>query len=323
MSGLEVENSTADRIPPSAVAAWTWLCGPANTVKLDISVIKKLRCTAILILVFSLIELGVGGAAADILHNGIGRRPIGAWWGAINPLISSIVCIVCVYESRLWNNFSQSVIAAIVSLVAAICDGIASNKVAQILTTGQVYNSTAAAEYVVRGKTTLPAGMHFMNVYGSPAYEQQIYECLKQTPSNPASLMLDTDDTPITQGICKGKTNYLSCLQAVSSAPKYSPAVCYTFSGYVGSGCGATILHTPPTGLPQIHNCGEIISVLPDVAMGSTVLLTMICVLCILQAYHSGQLYYRCVKGSSLSSQVQDDSVMFAGSGTSKPNNSV
>ena len=95
-----------------------------------------------------LVELGVGGAAADILMGKIGHQSIGMWWGAINPLIAGIVACFTTYEGRLL----ESVCAVYSRCAGRVCPsgyrGLGSKRCFGIVAVGQITNSTGAAEYV-------------------------------------------------------------------------------------------------------------------------------------------------------------------------------
>lgn len=309
---METQNDSIPAARDSTVTGpkrWFSFCGPPSA-KLSLGQQKTLRCTAFLIVVMSIIELGVGGAAYDVLNGKIAGHAVGMWWGASLPLVAGLVASCCWYENRLFNAYAQSVLAAILSFVAAVVEGIGAQSVSQIQAVGQVINSTAAAYYAIHPTTSIQ-GHHPLKYYGNPQASQLLLECLSAEPSNPTALSFGNDDMPCGTAKFGSMTPPASAVACAASVPKFGTNVCYTWSGYLG-GCGSAILHNPPKGLPAVHNCGQIISVLPDVTVGSTVLLSMLCMLSIIQAYHSGKWYYA-TQARSLAST--DDQALFGVAG--------
>jgi len=305
-----------DAIPQQTTnpSSW-WSLGGwcSGGVKLDLIKQKQLRCLSVLMVLLGLIELGVGGAAADILMGKIGHQSIGMWWGALNPLIAGIVACFTTYEGRLWNLFVQSTIGALVAFVAAVTEGLAANVVSGIVAVGQITNSTGAAEYVrnvVPYKPNQAQGGHFMKLYGEPSTGPEVISCMKSSPWSPSALSFENDDS-LTSPCYKWGPNCWS-------QPKFATNVCYFQAQGLGySGCGSATLHPAPPGLPNPHNCGQLLTMLPDFAIGSTVLLSMLTVLSLLMAFYSGKWYY-----ASLAHRqglaAQDDSVFSATTGTNK-----
>ena len=318
---METDTIPESRTPSTAGSRW-WVIGcGAIGAKLSPADVRTLRCTALLLLPLAIIELGVGGAAADICR-AVDRQSVGAWWGALNPLIAAVVACLCFYENRVWNLFVQSIVAALVSFVGAVVEGMGANVVQQIGTVGQITNVTAAVLYDINPSQSYNAHYsHFMKLYGDPLGQSALLSCFKATPKNPSDLSFSNDDvTEFVSSLCGKSSSAKACVQAIGAEPKFSTSLCYTYSGtgYPGS-CGTVDLHKPPAGLPQVHNCGQVLSVLGDATVGSTVLLTMLCVLSIIQSFNAGRIHFAQVRsGAGLAATAAEDSMLYAGTGTAK-----
>ena len=111
-------------------------------------------------------------------------------------------------------------------------------------------------------------------------------------PSDPLSMHQNNDDTPAVTGLCKdivGSVAAKECLAAiVKSNPKLGSNVCYTYSSL--DGCGTAILSAANSRFQ--HNCGDIITSLPQLAVGSTTILALLALLCLVQAVICGEYHY-------------------------------
>ena len=136
--------------------------------------LKKLRIPAVLLMVLSLIELGLAGAAADtLMFQSVRLGRVGMWWGAPVAIIASILAFSCTVMATpsLLSCLAVSTIGGVIALVGAIVEGMSANRLNLIMSAGQIFNSTAAAEYITNAVaygmpqlsgTTLPAGKKFM-----------------------------------------------------------------------------------------------------------------------------------------------------------------
>ena len=88
-----------------------------------------------LLVLFSIVELGVGGTAYTFLTN----VKLGGWWGAILTLVAGVLGLVYKPKSVIISAIVISIFGIIIAVVAASVDGIAA---AVILTEQACISST-------------------------------------------------------------------------------------------------------------------------------------------------------------------------------------
>ena len=86
-----------------------------DVLALEISI----RVLGALIILFSVIEIGVGGAAYSFLTN----VKVGAWWGSLLPIAAGVLALIYKPRGILIAAIVVSVIGAVVAVIASAVDG--------------------------------------------------------------------------------------------------------------------------------------------------------------------------------------------------------
>lgn len=293
----KTEQLPVDTIPSRAAS----FCGFGPSVPLSTSNIRRIRTLALLIVVSSIIEFGIGGAANHTFRRTVGVPIHGAWWGSLFALFAGLVALICTTERRLWVCFMLSNIGALVAFVGSIVEGIASVYFSSISTVGSVQNVTAMDLYTLHGNSWATQSSKIQNsavlYFGAPNYKNNVFNCIQSLPKDDLSPMGMSDDA--VAACAQNPSTRLPCI-ASATAYRYQSNACYLFTNVVSGVCGRGDLQLQE-GKVDLQGCNVLLSGLPDFVIGSTALLTMICFFSILLSFHLGTLYYQSVKDVSSS----------------------
>lgn len=244
MIGKVEFSESADTIPSSAQRGFSAFfgCGPAQG-PLSTANKRKIRFVAVLMMIASLIEFGVGGAANHLFRHTVGLSYFGCWWGSLFSLIAGLVAAVfCTAERRLWITFVLSNIASLVALVGSIQEGIGSSTINSIQTVASVQNVTALNLYSSRGNSWQGQSSKIQNsavrFWGNPTFKQAAFGCISALPKdNMASMGMNDDAIASCSTGSTTQADYIACV-TLANAYKFQPNVCYFYTSYLTAQCG-------------------------------------------------------------------------------------